>query len=90
MFGSNYVNEHVIAEHNIRMKELTYRVYTSELLKCLAESWGATINARYADLISPAEEEEESGDEVALRVIKKLGLRSKSDGLHETESDVVA
>ena len=77
----------MIAEYNGRMRELNYRLYTSDILKCLAESWGATINARYADLISSAEEEEETGDEVALKVIKRLGLRSKTDGLHEAESD---
>ena len=90
LMGSGYVIEHVVAEHNSRMKEELYRVYVADALKHIAASWGTIISCRYADLIEEPKEMEESGDEVALKVINKLGLKVKTDGLYETESDPVA
>lgn len=90
MIGSGYVIDHVVAEHNKRAKDEAYRIYVGDLLKCLAETWGAQIPYRYADMIAPQEEEQKSGDEVAIEVITKLGLKGKTDGLHEVESDTVA
>ena len=89
MFGSHYVIDHVIAEHNSRMRTENYRVYVTDMLKLFAEFTGATVEARYADLLKAEDVEQVSGDEVALDVIKKLGLKVKN-GLHETESDTVA
>lgn len=91
MFGSGYVIDHVVAEHNSRAKEEGYRLYMSDLMKCLAEVMGVTVNYRYADTVAkPEKEDERTGDEIALEVITKLGLKGKSDGLHEDESDIVA
>lgn len=90
LLGSRYVIDHVVAEHNNRMKDETYKVYVGDLLKCLAESWGANIPYRYADMIDPQTEEQESGDDIAYEVITKLGLKVKTDGLYEVESDIVA
>ena len=87
--GSGYVIDHVVAEHHKRAKDEAYRIYVGDLLKCLAETWGAQIPYRYADMIAP-QEEQKSGDEVAIEVITKLGLKGKTDGLHEVESDTVA
>jgi len=90
LFGNRYVIDHVVAEHNKRTKDEAYKVYASDLLKCLAETWGAQIPYRYADMITPQAEEQKSGDEIALEIITKLGLKGKADGLHEAESDTVA
>lgn len=90
LFGRGYVIDHVVAEHNNRMKGEIYKFYVSDLLKCLAESWGANIHYRYADMIDPQTEEQKSGDDIAYEVITKLGLKGKTDGLHEVESDTVA
>lgn len=90
LMGSGYVIEHVAAEHNSRMKEEMYRVYVTDVLKHIAESWGTALNFRYAEMIEEPKETEESGDEVALKVISKLGLKVKTDGFYETESDPVA
>lgn len=90
LMGSEYVIEHVVAELNSRMKEEIYRVYVTDALKYIAESWGTVLSCRYVDLITEPEEVEESGDEIALKVINKLGLKVNTDGLYETESDPVA
>ena len=78
MFGSNYVIDHVMAEHKLRASEMIYRVYTADMLKGIAEFCGCQVRARYSDLIKP-QEELETGDEVALRVIKRLGLKGKQN-----------
>lgn len=60
------------------MEERIYRSYVSDALACLAASWGGKIEARYIDLIDPSEADEEAltGDEVALDVIEKCGLKA--------------
>ena len=59
------------------MEERLYRVYVSDMLSCLAESWGATIKHRYVELIELQDEAEDvTGDEVALDVIEKCGLKA--------------
>ena len=79
LHGSEYVIDHVICEHNQEVKEDTYRNYTSDLLKIIAETLGCTIPHRYDDMIiRPKEEKQEkTGDEIVLEVIKKAGLKVK-------------
>ena len=89
LFGSGYVIDHIIAEHNNRMRNNAYKVYVTDLLKCLAESWGATVDNRYADIIAePPKDDDKTGDEVALEVIERIGL--KPHGFNDTESDTIA
>ena len=90
LLGSGYVINHVVAEFRARTQQYVYRIYVTDLLKCLAESWGADVPYRYRDVIEPEEDEPESGDEVALRVIRRLGLKVKTNGFYETESEPVA
>ena len=89
LMGSEYVIDHVIAEHEAHMHTEIYRSYTADMLKSIAENMGAEVVYRYADLIEPHTEEEETGDEIALKVIEKLGLRV-NDGYFETESVIDA
>jgi len=62
------------------------------VLACIAERCGVSINYRYRELIETKEEQTMSGDEVALMVIKRIGLKGKTDGnrLHEVESESLA
>lgn len=90
LFGSEYVIDHVMAEYHNRAKEVIYRNYVCDVLKCIAESWGSQVAYEYRELVEPTAESAESGDEVALRVIKRLGLGVKTNGFNESESDIVA
>ena len=58
----------------------------------MAEQCGVRVNYRYRELIDSQEEETMTGDEVALMVIEKLGLKVKTNGngLHEVESESIA
>ena len=79
LLGSKYVIDHVVAEHNLRMKAEAYRVYTSDALKIISEQVGAEIGVRYSDMLENSTEEEEmTGDEIALDIIERAGLKGKS------------
>lgn len=80
LMGSAYVIEHVVAEHDKRMQEKAYRIYMSDLAMCLVESFGGEVTRRYADIISNEPVNEKTGDEVALEVIRRLGLKVKGGG----------
>lgn len=84
--------EHVVAEHRNRIREENYRIYTTDVLACLAERLGVTVNYRYRELVETHEEKPMSGDEIALMVIKRLDLKGKTNGngLHEVESEPLA
>ena len=58
------------------MEEKVYRSYTGDLLKTIAESIGATVNYRFIELLEPPKDEK-TGDEIALEVIKRAGLKVK-------------
>ena len=64
----------------------------TDVLACMAEQCGVRVNYRYRELIAPQEEDIMTGDEVALKIKKKLGLKGKTDGnrLHEVESEFIA
>ena len=78
VMGKGYVIDHCICEHNKRVQEHDYRIYMTDLMKGLAEFVGLEVTVRYADLYrTQAEQEaEKTGDEIALEVINKLGLKT--------------
>lgn len=78
LYGSYYVIEHVIAESNKKQEERLYRCYTSDMLKAIAESFGVTVDSRFIDAINNEPEDEQTGDEIALDIIQRAGLRVKA------------
>lgn len=69
--------EHVVAEHDRMMHEKVYRSYMADLLKVLCESMGGTVSERYIDLIREEPQDTMTGDEIALKVIERAGLKVK-------------
>ena len=80
MLGSSYVIDHVIAENNIRVREVNYRTYMSDVLMGVARYIGIDVPYRLVELEANEEEEEVSGDEIALEVIRRAGLKGKING----------
>lgn len=56
LFGKGYVIEHCISLFKEEQTAETYRIYVTELLSCIAQSMGVTINAKYIDILHPKEE----------------------------------
>lgn len=77
MHGSVYVIEHVVAEYNDKIQKRLYRCYTTDMLKAIAEGMGATVGSRFMDLFNNEPQDERTGDEIALDIIKRAGLKGK-------------
>ena len=78
MHGSVYVIEHVVAEYNDKVQKRLYRCYTTDMLKAIAEGMGATVGSRFVDLFNNEPQDERTGDEIALDIIKRAGLKGKA------------
>ena len=89
--GADYLIDHVIAEYNARMEEKVFRSYVSDLLMLLAEGKIAQIQYRYSELIEkPKEVDEKTGDEIALEVIARAGLKGKADEFDRAGGEAIA
>ena len=90
LIGSDYVIDHVIAEHSVRMEDKVFRIYVADLIKSIAESMEVSVTHRYVDLIKPQKAEpQETGDEVAMKVIRKIGLKvKKNDTIRSCSEDI--
>ena len=81
LFGSGYVIQHCISAFTKDQKEQLYRVYITDALKIIAENTarsngGNMIQARYAELINPPEEETRTKDEIVGNIRAKIrGMR---------------
>ena len=56
----------------------------------IAQSWGVNVLCRFADINNVNNNDDLTGDEIALEIIKKCGLKGKSNGCTEVESHVGA
>lgn len=70
VFGKGYVIEHCISLFQEEQDTEAYRIYTTEMLSCIARSLGAQINVKYIDIIHP--KEEKSADEIIDHIKKGL------------------
>lgn len=65
-------------------KANAFRIYVTDALQVIAENTakingGKTLKKRYYDLLHPQPVDNRSGEEIALDVIKKLGLEVIED-----------
>lgn len=52
-------------------RESTYRIYTSEMLRTLAKTWGCDAKS-YVDILHPPPEETRTSDEVISSMKERL------------------
>lgn len=64
---------YVISRYKAYQKEMAYRIYITDSLFYLGQM--KSLNVRYYDLVNPRPKETRTGDEIALDVIEKAGLR---------------
>lgn len=77
LLGSQYVIEHVVAEHKNSVHDKMYKIYVTDVIKCIAESMGNEIDYRFIELIDSNTVDNRTGDEIALDIIKRAGLKVK-------------
>lgn len=73
--------EHCISAFSERQQEKSFRIYVTDTLSYIAKNTakqvkeGVYVGKRWIDIIEPKKEDDRSGDEVAMEIIEKLGLR---------------
>lgn len=55
------------------LKDTLYRVYLTDSVKLMGEN--KTLNVRYYDLIKQEKNDDRTGDDIALDLINRLGLK---------------
>ena len=84
LMGSGYVIEHCIAAISVFQQEKLFRCYVTDALKNINEIvaklyGGYQMNVRYHDLLPETKakdnEDNRTGDEIALDIIKRAGLK---------------
>lgn len=64
---------YVIARLEDETREMAYRIYVTKSLQLAPQGKALTIN--YTDILKPApEEEQKTGEEIAIDIIKRAGL----------------
>lgn len=84
LIGKGYIVDHCVSLFENRAKERLFQIYITDTLKCLNDNvakvfGGATLKMRYYDLLESGKktESEKTGDEIALEIIRKAGLKVK-------------
>lgn len=54
-----------------------FKYYVTDLLKCVTEYCGADVARRYYDIVNVSRNDTQTGDEIAVGVIKRAGLKLK-------------
>lgn len=89
LFGSEYVADHVLLEYNNRQNNLIYKMYVTDIIKTMAQGHIIKDAPRYIELIRNNKQEEKSGDEIALDVIRRLELAGVNSGCNESSGETV-
>ena len=58
-------------------EDLSYRIYTTDMLRVVAMGQRVQSVQRFAELIDHAPQDTRSGDEIAADVIQRCGLKVK-------------
>ena len=58
-------------------EDLSYRIYTTDMLRTMATGMKYQSVQRYAELIDHAPKDQRSGEEIAADVIQRCGLKVK-------------
>lgn len=66
---------YVRAKLKEKQLDLAYRIYVTDSMFYYGEN--KRLNVRYKELVYPEQIDNRTGDEVALELIKKLGLKVK-------------
>ena len=60
-------------------EDLSYRIYTTDMLRVVAMGQRVQSVQRFAELIDHAPKDQRSGDEIAADVIQRCGLKVKTE-----------
>ena len=70
--------KYMVARFLQETEDLSYRIYTTDMLRVVAMGQRIQSVQRYAELIDHAPKDTRSGDEIAADVIQRCGLKVKN------------
>lgn len=84
MMGSGYVIEHCVTAFSDICRQKAVEIYITDGIRCISESvakafGGSYMTERFADLVNNEHEEERTGDEIALDIITRAGLKTRGN-----------
>ena len=68
---------YMVARFLQETEDLSYRIYTTDMLRVVAMGQRVQSVQRFAELIDHAPKDTRSGDEIAADVIQRCGLKVK-------------
>lgn len=88
LMGSGYVVDHCISALSLNAENLKYQLYITDCLKNINEIMakrygGSYVSVRYSELIGnnkQDKDEEKTGDEIAIDIMMRAGLKSRQEG----------
>ena len=69
--------KYMVARFLQETEDLSYRIYTTDMLRVVSMGQRIQSVQRYAELIDHAPKDTRSGDEIAADVIQRCGLKVK-------------
>ena len=69
---------YMVARFLQETEDLSYRIYTTDMLRVVAMGQRIQSVQRFAELIDHAPQDQRSGDEIAADVIQRCGLKVKN------------
>ena len=69
---------YMVARFLQETEDLSYRIYTTDMLRVVAMGQRIQSVQRYAELIDHAPKDTRSGEEIAADVIQRCGLKVKT------------
>ena len=69
--------EYMVARFVQEREDLSYRIYTTDMLRTMAMGMKYQSVQRYAELIDHAPKDERSGEEIVADVVQRCGLKVK-------------
>ena len=69
--------KYMVARFLQETEDLSYRIYTTDMLRVVAMGQRVQSVQRFAELIDHAPKDQRSGDEIAADVIQRCGLKVK-------------
>ena len=70
--------KYMVARFLQETEDLSYRIYTTDMLRVVAMGQRIQSVQRFAELIDHAPQDQRSGDEIAADVIQRCGLKVKN------------
>lgn len=75
-----YLTDAIYAAAASRQRDDSYKIYTTDLLRCIAQAMGCTVERRYYDILHPAPVDDRDAEEIGSDFMRRHGLRSAGDG----------